>query len=570
MAQKKTQKHPRWFWPIFLSILFVAIFVRFFQVTKFPPSLYDEEIALGYDAYSILKTGKDHLGNPPPLVAFESYGDYKPALYFYLIVPTIAVFGLNEFAVRLPAMIVGVLIVVGVGLIAREVTGAEKRKALIMQLIAMGVTTISPWAIMFSRAGWEANIATCFVVWGVVFGLFHLRTQKWWWAAVTFLSFALSMYTYHSARVIAPFLALAMLLWWIAEKKLLQLKLKKNLLQYFFAGLFFLFLTAPIVLSLTNKTTQERFAETNIFADGHVVLMSNHYQEMADHAWWARFLYHRYVFYTKEFLANYLKHFSVDFLFVHGDTNLRHSVQFFGQLYLTEAVFVFLGLVFFLKNWRKPFAYLLFWLLIGITPAALTTAAPHALRTLPVMPVFLILISFGVWESVMEAKGFIEKNLPRLKKWAVVLPAILVVGSYALQFVGFWHFYSTVYPKRYSGGWQYGYQQIVEEVNRRRANFQHVYITREMDRPAMAYFFFSQTDPRKVQKIDKTLQQDHGAPLPFENISFINFAENAESGLVASTIGSMHHLQQLGRSIDQITEIDDPAGKPIWAVYKLD
>src|SRR5258708_6561137 len=250
MVQKKIQKNTKWFWPCFFLILFVAIFVRFFQVTKFPPSLYDEEIALGYDAYSILKTGKDHPGNPPPLVAFESYGDYKPALYFYLIVPSIAVFGLNEFAVRLPAMIAGVFIVVGVGLIVKEISGNETKKGLVLQLIAMGVAAISPWAVMFSRAAWEANVATCFIVWGVVFGLLHLRTWKWWWAAGSFFSFALSMYTYHSARVIAPFLALFLFLWWLAEKKLLKFSFKKNLLQCFFAVLFFLLLFSPIFFSL--------------------------------------------------------------------------------------------------------------------------------------------------------------------------------------------------------------------------------------------------------------------------------------------------------------------------------
>src|SRR5260221_453007 len=115
-------------------------------------------MAIGYDSYSALKTGKDHLGNSPSIVAFESYGDYKPALYFYLLLPTIAAFGLTEFAIRLPAMIAGVLIVIGVGIISRRIN-RERANAKLYQLVVMGVTAICPWALQFSRAGWEVNVA---------------------------------------------------------------------------------------------------------------------------------------------------------------------------------------------------------------------------------------------------------------------------------------------------------------------------------------------------------------------------------------------------------------------------
>src|SRR5260221_76493 len=109
----------KWFPISFIAILALTFFTRFYQVTSFPPSLYWEEMALGYDAYSVLKTGKDHLGNTPSIIAFESYGDYKPALYFYLLIPSFAIFGLNEFAVCLPTILSGIGIVIGVGLIAR-------------------------------------------------------------------------------------------------------------------------------------------------------------------------------------------------------------------------------------------------------------------------------------------------------------------------------------------------------------------------------------------------------------------------------------------------------------------
>ncbi|MFH2061503.1 MAG: phospholipid carrier-dependent glycosyltransferase, partial [Candidatus Beckwithbacteria bacterium] len=106
---------------IFLGlIVFLAIFLRFVNLGSNPPSLYWEEAALGYDAYSILKTGKDFHGNPWPLVAFESFGDYKPSLYFYTTVPFIALFDLTPLAVRFPSALFGSLTVLLVFLFAKQ------------------------------------------------------------------------------------------------------------------------------------------------------------------------------------------------------------------------------------------------------------------------------------------------------------------------------------------------------------------------------------------------------------------------------------------------------------------
>jgi hypothetical protein len=467
-----------------------------------------------------------------------------------------------------------------------------------MQLIAMGVTAVSPWAIIFSRAAWEANVATCFIVWGIVCGLLVSNItafrKKTIIIVLSFFLFALSMYTYHSARVIAPLLALMFLINWFLQrtgrptdwKNLVQWG-KKNFSQityFFIIGCFFLICISPILFSLRDKTTQQRLAETNIFADGHIAVETNHYQDLAQHAWWARLVYHRYFFYLKEYLSNYFLHFRFDFLFVNGDVNLRHSVQYFGEMYLIESVFLVLGIFFFLKNWRKETLLIFFWLLIGIAPAALTKDTPHALRILPSMPAFLLLISFGIgwlcvrillffhsWFNSYFEKIVLKRKIPMMRNFSasgIVITAFVVI--YAVQFGAFWHFYSVVYPKLYSGAWQYGYRQIVEEVNRRKSQEKKIFFLREMDRPAMAYWFFSQTDPHEVQQIDRVLQKDQGPFLPFENITFINFINEAEPGLVASSVTSMEDAVQKGHKVSDKTEIKDPNGKAIWVVYKLD
>jgi len=87
---------------LLVLILFIAALLRLGNLGGNPPGLTPDEAALGYNAYSILKTGRDEYGQILPVV-FKSFGDYKPELYVYLTVPSVAIFGLTEFAVRFPS-----------------------------------------------------------------------------------------------------------------------------------------------------------------------------------------------------------------------------------------------------------------------------------------------------------------------------------------------------------------------------------------------------------------------------------------------------------------------------------
>ena len=96
---------------LFVLIAVIAIWTRLYQLDSLPISPYWEEVALGYDAYSLLNTGKDHHANPWPILAVESFGDWKPSGYFYAAVPSVALFNLSVFAVRLPAALAGLAII---------------------------------------------------------------------------------------------------------------------------------------------------------------------------------------------------------------------------------------------------------------------------------------------------------------------------------------------------------------------------------------------------------------------------------------------------------------------------
>src|SRR4030067_2648146 len=103
---------------LLIGILTLAALLRFWKLDSYP-ALNADEAAIGYNAYSLLQTGHDEHGNPWP-IHFQSFNDYKPGLYFYLVLPFIKFLGLNVWSVRLPNAFIGVLTVVAVYLLIKE------------------------------------------------------------------------------------------------------------------------------------------------------------------------------------------------------------------------------------------------------------------------------------------------------------------------------------------------------------------------------------------------------------------------------------------------------------------
>jgi len=522
------KKH--WFKIFLVLISFFALFVRIYKVTDSPPSPYWEEVALGYDAYSISETGKDHHGNSYPLVAFESFGDWKPSGYFYAIVPFIKLFGLSVLSIRLPSIIAGTGIVMAIGWLTWLFTDQFKnnqRKSLV--LISMLLASISPWLIQFSRAGWEVNLATFSVIMGINFGWASVNKSKnkvsFIFLILSVLFFVDSMYVYHAARVISPLLGLFLGLRYLIFSYQKDKDIRKLFLQSSVIVGLLLILLFPFIKAWGSPILGQRAAETTIFSDISIIESSNYFKDLYNNAWWTRFAFHRVFFYLRVIISQFFAHFNISYLFVAGDAIARHSSQYFGLFYPFEVLFLLIGSWFLLKDLSKDKkVFLLFWIIVGVLPAAISTPVPHALRTLPIAPAMILLAVFGVWkfhEFLSEKVHCFIKGIKEFRKkflWLVIL------GAYLFAFIGFYRHLLFVYPKQFANDWQFGYEQMINEVETLRKENPEVpiYITRQQGRPAMYYWFYTKTDPKLVQAADKISKQDQGEYLEFENIKFIN------------------------------------------------
>lgn len=562
-------------------VVALAAFLRLYKLESIPSSLYWEEAALGYDAYSILKTGKDHHGNAFPVVAFTSFGDFKPSGYFYAIVPFISLFGLNELSVRLPSAIAGIATVVGIGFLVRYLSQvvwpqASTRFYRLCFVVGMLIATLSAWLIQFSRGAWEVNLASSLLLWSVVTGLTVIRTKNrktvLMFSSVVFA--ALSMYVYHATRVVAPaVLAAVFTLWVFPTLKDSPFRIDgffKSLKSVILPGLCFVALITPLLLSSLDQTTNQRFAETSITSDGEYVKESNRLRELAGNTLLSNLFTHRYIILSQQVATAFLSHFTPNFLFVTGDTNPRHSTGFTGIMAAPDALWLVIGVVTlsyaFLrkKTVRGVILLLTWWLLIGILPAAITKAHPHALRILPTAPVFMAVLSIGLLQTLIWLKRFTN-----LKIFTALLVGIIVI--HAGFWLNYWRFYTNIYPTLHESDWQYGYEQMVNELNTIRASqpSMPIYVTREYGRPAMYYWFYTQTPPTEVQAEDSTARKDQGEFLTFKNISFINTVNEAQPGIIVSSSSGYEQLSKKYASVQKLGEIRGQRGQVVWVLSQI-
>jgi len=486
-------------------IFLLALVLRFYHLDTNPPSPYWEEAAIGYDAYSILKTGKDFHGNKFPLIAFESFGDYKPSLYFYATVPAVAVLGLNTFAVRFPSAFFGSLTILLIYFLVKQLfpkpaspsQGGTKQN---LALISSFFLAISPWHLQLSRVGFEANLGLFLVVLGAWLFLKSLRKPVWLIPAVS--SWALSLYTYHANRIFIPLLGLAFGLFFL--KKLLQKK-QKSLITL----VIFILLCLPLAIRLNDSAIKQRFLETSAFSTLDPIIKSNQLIKADGGGKLARFVHHRFWHYKDIFIDHYLDHFTFDFLFLSGDTNPRHSTQLVGSLYLIQLPLLLWGLLSAFRKKDKKILPLIIWLLLAPIPAGLTKATPHALRSLPMIIPLTIISAYGLAELIKSRK-----------KVVFSLAVVFVFIILAFEFNRYLFIYHKNYPAAYSSHWQYGYKEMIDYVGKNQEKYDNIFITRELGRPSIYYWFYTQTDPREVQQLNNKVSKDQGEYLQFNNIFF--------------------------------------------------
>lgn len=462
----------------FLLILAIAIFFRFYWLDKVPPSASLDEASIGYNAFSILKTGADEYGTKFPIL-LRAYDDWRPALYVYLVIPFIKILGLNVLAVRLPSVILSILTIIAVYFLVKKLFYEEK-----IALIASFLLAISPWHIYLSRLGHEVNA-------GLAFFIFAMLLIFWKRAYLAAIFFILSFISYQSEKIFLPVMILGMAI--IYRKELFN-QWKKIILISFLSFIILM----PFIKETLQPNALIRFKGTSVLEAKKEELANKTGLER-------RFLMGQII--TK----NYLLHFNPQWFFTNNGGE-SHKVPSLGLFYLWEAPFMAIGLIWVMRHLRnKQNQLFLWWILAAPLPAALTTQAPHAMRIFQMLPVPQILTAVGmisaiaIIEKIKFSRIFFERSekfKTTSSRFARTIFLIFPFSFLILNFYFFYQNYFVVFPKEQSESFQYALKDAVGYVNKHQDEYGKIIFSNQdnLYQSYMFFLFYARYDPKLYQQ----------------------------------------------------------------------
>ncbi len=407
---------------ILILIIIFAFITRIFQLDTNPAGFFCDEAANGYNAYSILTTGRDEYGKSFPLF-FRSFNDYKNPVFIYSTIPFVAIFGLSEYSVRLTMIIYGLLTIVAVYFLGKELFNSK------IALIVAFLTSILPWHIHLSRIGLELIPSVFWITLGIFF--LYKSLKRFLCYPLGIFSFILGFLSCNPTKLLIPPLFVFFLLvnFLITSK---WLKERRFWLTNFVFGLAFFLAVWPY---LQDGTFFARWNQVAVNDQSKVNI-----------------------------LQGYLNHFSFDFLFKKGDIDFpgqfitRHSIRGIGELYWWQLPFILIGLskILYVKKYQNNLIFLLIILLLYPLGSIFTGTAPQATRSVYGMIPLVFFTAVGSYYFFI----YVHKKKSKIFSSTVIFIFLCFVCA------SFSHFVKLLaeYPLYSSNfwGWQYGPREIMK------------------------------------------------------------------------------------------------------------
>ena len=486
----------------FSLVIILAILLRTYQLYSAPPSLNWDEASHGYNAYALSITGKDEWGHWFPTI-FRAFGDFKLPAYIYMLVPIIAIFGLNEITVKSVSILSGIGSVIYTFLFVRQllINLDKSNKYFPINLTASLASlslAISPWSVFLSRVAVEANLSSFLIISGAyyfILGIYQkkLLKPKAWGFALSGLLFGIGLFSYNSSRIFIPFLITALI---VIYKKTIFEKLPAHICHCHLVGFaIYLFFFTGMVYQLLSPVGQARFDNIQIINQGAINKINENRgaSNLPDPL--PRIIHNKVTFFAYQYVKNYFSFYNPQFLFITGGDHYQFSVQQHGLMYLIELPFYIAG-VFFLFKLSKTTRYtLLAWFLLAPIAASTTRDNPHTLRIITMIPIPHILTALGItgFYTILKSKPLNFKLLPN-----ALISIYVVIILYST--FNYWTQYTKEYIYTYAWAWQPGSKQIVNYVKQNYSKYNEIYVTKKYGEPHIFFAFFWPWNPTEYQE----------------------------------------------------------------------
>ena len=395
-------------------LLLLSLFLHLWELDTIPSGFFLDESSIGYNAFSILETGKDEYGTAYPLL-FKCFGNYQDPVMVYTIVPFIKLFGLTKYAVRMPSALY--MIIASVLFYFLSFQYSRNRW---LSLISAAIFSILPWVFPISRStmsGYTPMLLGINI--GSLFLLKSFAKNSWKYAIIAAFGWALAMYSHNCGKPMSAVLIVSFFL-------VLNIGVWKRLKSFIVFAASLVFFMIPMIIYTLNhpEGLTTRFKTISVWSDSP-----------------------SYFIIIKRIINRYIEYFSPKFLFFSGDTNLRHCTGTTGELYIFMLPLIVIGL-FIMFRYAKHNLYYRF-AIIGLLTypfaAILTINHFHSTRTVNGLP-------FWTLTAVIGAKFLISQSHQYKKiKWKRILyPAILIVTVALLLWQTSFYLEDYFTPRKYA------------------------------------------------------------------------------------------------------------------------
>ncbi len=449
---------------VLIGVLVVAALLRLPALGQNPPGLFVDEASRGYDAYALLLTGADQYGARWPLFA-AGLDDHTPTLYTALVIPSIAVLGLSETAVRLPAALVGIVTVGATFLCGRALLGP------VPGLIGAGLVAMSPWQILPSRTGAEWGLLPCFMTFGVWL-LARGRTERRSLVGAGIV-LGVGLYSYAFARLLVPLLVVGYVaLWW------------RELARHWRWGL------AGLVILLVIALPLGQFGLTPAGqARLQTVVPLDRYRGLA------------LISYV---LANFASYFGPGFLIWGGEPTDHHRLAGFGPILPVMAPLIVAAVAAVIRRPSRGALFCLWWIVAAPASAALHRESPSSALLLGAIPAWHVLAGYGADRTY----AWLRSWRPRLARPIAVflMAAMLLTAGLAARAL------YVDYPRYAADDWLFGSREVVTYLEAHRDAYDGVLVSDRLLTPHILVLFYARIDPATYQQSPIVVRQPNLRP----------------------------------------------------------
>lgn len=372
-------------------IIVLASFLRIWSLDSIPPGLYHDVAVNGNDALDALKSGDFKL--------FYTQNNGREGFFINLIALNFFLFGASIFSMRFTAAIIGILTILGMYLLCRELF-----KNKLVAMLSMFFLATSFWHLNFSRFGFRAIMVPFCMVFSFYFLAKALKNQRLKDYIISGVFFGLGFHTYISFRMavlilIVPLIFVISKFWrdYKLSGKFWGTYIGKKYFKFdiWLLAIFLVALPIGIYFLINPQDFISRASGVSVFSQSNIF---------------------------KAFFGSLAAHLGM-FNF-HGDDNWRHNLAGtpmlpwpLGILFLAGFIISLKEIIISIKN--KDFSskfnhwLIMVWFFVMLLPGILTyEGVPHALRVIgAIPPVYIFSGIGGLWLFEKTSPFFKNKKI---------------------------------------------------------------------------------------------------------------------------------------------------------------